>query len=111
MNIKIAIIKQLLHIRSVAFYLHKRQLSALVKPIKKQRYTELKKLIAHKNLQGANEDFAYARFLKATEYARYSRDSGCPSSYSALRRNMGLAPMGVDHDPINPGGVAPGGYE
>ena len=59
------------------------------------------------NLAGPNEEYAYARYLKATEFAKYQEASGCPAKYKALRRNMGLAPIDVDSDFSNPTGAAP----
>ncbi len=100
-------IKLLLHIRPFAFIMHKKKLASEVDPIKLQDYTSLKKLIISTGVSGPNEEFAYARFLKATEFARYRRESGCVVKYRVLRELMGLASIDVDSDFSNPTGVAP----
>lgn len=102
-------IKVFLHIRTVAFIMHKRALEAKVAPIKKQKYSDLKVLIESSGLSGPNEDFAYARYLKASEFAHYRRESGCVAKYRALREHMGLVSIDVDSDFSNPTGAAPGG--
>ncbi len=102
-------IRIFLHIRTIAFIIHKRALDAKVAPIKKQKYSDLKLLIESSGLSDPNEDFAYARYLKATEFVYYCRESGCVARYRALREHMGLAPIDVDSDFSNPTGTASGG--
>ncbi|MCR8923793.1 hypothetical protein NO559_13510 [Dasania sp. GY-MA-18] len=102
-------IKLLLYVRAIAFTMHKRKIGSLVKPIKKQKYTDLKVIINNVGLSGPNEEFAYARYLKATEFSHYSKDSGCESKYKSLREHMGLSPINAEVDTSNPTGVSPGG--
>lgn len=102
-------IRVFLYFRTVAFIFHKRKLENKVASIKRQKYSDIKKLIEGFSLSGPNEEFAYARYLKATEFALYSRESGCLAKYKALREHMGLSPINVDSDVSNPTGVSPGG--
>ena len=88
--------------------MHKRTLASKVAPIKKQKYADLRVLVNECKLSGPNEEFAFARYLKATEYARFSQETGCIAKYNALRREMGLSPIGVESDIANPTGIAPG---
>jgi len=88
---------------------HKNSLESGVAPIKQQKYSDLKALINNAGISGPNEEFAYARYLKATEFAHYRRESGCSVKYRVLRELMGLAPIDVDSDFSNPTGVSPGG--
>lgn len=102
-------IRVFLYIRGLAFIVHKRRLDAKVSPIKKQKYSDLKLLIESSGISGPNEEFAYARYLKATEFAQYCRASGCIAKYKSLREHMGLSTIKVESDYNNPTGVAPGG--
>ena len=88
--------------------MHKHALGNKVAPIKKQKYSDLKALIDASRLAGPNEEFAYARYLKATEFAHYTHETGCAARYKALREHMGLSPIGVEPNVSNPTGVAPG---
>lgn len=97
----------ILYIGAVARALHRRRFAPHVASIKKQKYSKLRELVIKFNLAGPNEEYAYARYLKATEFAKYQKVSGCPVSYRALRRNMGLVTIDVDSDFSNPTGIAP----
>ncbi len=102
-------VKIFLYIRSFAFLIHKRALDTKVLPIKKQKYSELKILIENSGISGPNEEFAYARYLKATEFAYYRKETGCIAKYKSLREHMGLSITEADSDFNSPTGVAPGG--
>lgn len=99
----------LLRIRSIAFYQHKRLLGHQVLSLKKQTYPELKRMIEESRLNGPNEEFAYARYLTATEFSKYARASKEPGRYRALREHMGLISTDTERDMSNPTGAAPGG--
>ncbi len=86
-------IRLLLHVRFIALLIHRRILENRILPIKKQKGSNLKKLIGEAGIDGPNEEFAYARYLKASEFSYYSRESGSIAKYSALRSEMRLRPI------------------